>query len=100
MGAPAYNHKSNILVLQKIRSMVLRVTLCVLTAFPRYKGLQKHTDVYIDEPGQLQCLVVVHPPPARARRLGFACAFYPPNAELAQDMALALITRWTRGRIK
>jgi hypothetical protein len=40
---------------------------------PKYKGLQRHIDVYAWEPSQMTARVVLqHPPPARLRRLGIA----------------------------
>jgi len=61
-----------------------------------YKGLPAHVDVYEDEPGQLQALVVLFPPPKGFRRVGVACSFYPPGSSfLWRQQALAMVSRWS-----
>jgi hypothetical protein len=59
-----------------------------------YQGLARHVDTFPFETGQLQCFVVVWPPPsADVRRLGCALAYYKPNKELWRRMAYAMVTR-------
>ena len=68
-------------------------------ATDNFTGLKPHTDTYPPphgEPGQLQALAYVHPPPPGVLRLGCAVAFYPAKAHsLWRDYLLALVTRWS-----
>jgi hypothetical protein len=70
--------------------------MLLVTNEHKYKGLQRHIDVYAWEPGQLTALVVLHPPPVGLRRLGVAVQFYNPNAELWRRQALAMACRWSQ----
>ena len=72
-----------------------------------YASLKRHRDVYRDEPGQLQSLTVVHPPPKAdeapkeapaegdTRRLGMASAFYANNTKIWRPFVQALLTRYS-----
>ena len=67
------------------------------TACDNYQGIEKHRDVYPPpggEPGQLQALTYIHPPPKDIYRLGLAVSYYPcADRELWRDYTRALITR-------
>ena len=58
-----------------------------------FKGLKPHTDNYAEEPGQLQLLLHVYPPPPKYMRLGFAVSFYANNPVLWRDQAILMVTR-------
>ena len=61
-----------------------------------YQGLGRHQDIYKDEePGQMQALACVHPPPPGVRRLGLAISYYPVNVDSWRLFAIALLTRWS-----
>ena len=54
------------------------VMLCVASdRSAKFKGLGVHRDVFPDEPGQLNAVVTVHPPPPGWERLSLSVAFYP-----------------------
>lgn len=68
--------------------------MLLVTNEHKYKGLQRHIDVYAWEPGQLTALVVLHPPPAGLRRLGIAVQYYNPTAHLWRRQAVAMVSLW------
>jgi hypothetical protein len=70
--------------------------MLLVTNEHKYKGLQRHIDVYAWEPGQLTALVVLHPPPAGLRRLGIAVQYYNPTAHLWRRQAVAMVCRWSQ----
>jgi hypothetical protein len=61
------------------------------------RGIQPHVDKYTDEPGQLQAIVYVSPPPRGYLRLAQAVCYYPAsggeNQDLRRDFLVALLSR-------
>ena len=47
----------------------------------------------VQEPGQLQMIALVWPPPVSSLRLGISMSFYAPNLELWRRMALSMVAR-------
>ena len=55
----------------------------------KYSGLDRHRDWYPFEPGQLQGICYVFPPPQGYVRLGCAFSYYRPHPDRCKSMKLA-----------